>query len=138
MPDARIGYAFRMIEAGKLSIDEEALRAFCEKWQIAELALFGSVLRDDFGPDSDVDVLVTFEAKASPTLFDLNRIQEELEAQLGRRVDVSSRRSVERGANGPRRREILSTARVIYGAPDGCCSIVVQIARSMTLLMPPA
>ena len=58
-----------------IAIPQEQIREFCQHWQIAELALFGSVLRDDFRPDSDVDVLVRFEKEGRPTLFDLIRLK---------------------------------------------------------------
>ena len=89
---------------------------FCERWQIAELALFGSVLRSDFGPESDLDVLVTFSADANWGLLDHHRMKEELEMLLGREVDLLTRRAVEQSRNWLRRREILSTAQVVYAA----------------------
>ena len=81
-----------------------------------ELALFGSALRDDFGPESDVDVLVSFDRDAKLTLFDMSRMEEELEAMFGRRVDIVSRRGIEASRNHLRRKAILDSAEVIYGA----------------------
>ncbi len=95
---------------------EEAIAAFCQRWKIAELAVFGSVLREDFGPESDVDVLVTFEQDAGWGLLDKIGIAQELESSLGRRVDFITRRAIERSRNPIRRRAILETARVIYAA----------------------
>ncbi|MHB9038400.1 MAG: nucleotidyltransferase family protein [Armatimonadota bacterium] len=89
---------------------------FCKRWGIAELALFGSVLRDDFGPNSDVDVLVTFSPGARPTLFDMVHMQDELAGILGREVDLVSRRGVESSANYLRRKAILESAEVVYAA----------------------
>jgi predicted nucleotidyltransferase len=100
----------------RIPIPQEALREFCEHWGISELALFGSVLRDDFGPESDVDVLVTFNLTAAPTLLDLGHMERDLTALVGRRVDLVSRRGIERGPHTRRRSEILSSARVIYAA----------------------
>lgn len=94
----------------------EELRAFCARWRIVELALFGSALRPDFGPDSDVDLLATFDPAADWGLLDHARMQEELAELLGRPVDLVSRRAVERSANPLRRRAILETSRVIVGA----------------------
>jgi predicted nucleotidyltransferase len=73
--------------APRIAIDRHRIAEFCQRHHVRRLALFGSVLRDDFGPDSDVDVLVEFEAGHVPgfAFFDL---QEELGAILGRRVDL--------------------------------------------------
>jgi predicted nucleotidyltransferase len=96
--------------AGRLTLDRERLAAFCERWAVAELALFGSVLRDDFRPDSDVDVLVAFAPGARHGLFDLVEMEEELAGLLGRRVDLVTRRAVEESDNWIRRRAILDSA----------------------------
>jgi len=92
------------------------LRGFCRKWKIRELALFGSALREDFGPESDVDLLVTFQEDAAWSLFDHVRMEQELEGLIGRDVDLVTRRSIEDSPNYLRRREILSTARTVYAA----------------------
>jgi hypothetical protein len=80
------------------------------------LSFFGSVLRDDFSPDSDVDVLVEFLPEAKHSLFDLVRMQNELKDILGREVDLISRRGVEASRNHLRKRAILESAEVVYGA----------------------
>jgi predicted nucleotidyltransferase len=100
----------------KLDIPSERVREFCRKWGVREFALFGSVLREDFGPGSDVDVLVTFAADATPSLFDHVDMEEELAELFGRPVDVVSRGAVEQSQNPFRRRSILESARVIYAA----------------------
>uniref|UniRef100_B8HST2 DNA polymerase beta domain protein region n=1 Tax=Cyanothece sp. (strain PCC 7425 / ATCC 29141) TaxID=395961 RepID=B8HST2_CYAP4 len=64
---------------------------FCQRWHIIEFALFGSVLRDDFRPDSDIDVLVTFSSNSSWSLFDWVDMKDELEALFGRRVDIADK-----------------------------------------------
>jgi len=87
---------------------------FCERWKVRELAVFGSALREDFRPDSDVDLLVQFESDARWGLFDHFRMERELAELLGREVDLVTRRSVESSANWIRRREILRTAMTIY------------------------
>ena len=94
-----------------LSVPEKKIRAFCRRWKITEFALFGSILRDDFHPGSDVDVLVSFAADAHWSLWDLTEIQQELEAIFGRPVDL-----VENGTlrNPFRRQAILSTKQVVY------------------------
>ena len=97
-----------------LTIPDNALAAFCRRWKITELALFGSVLRDDFRPDSDVDVLVTFAPQARWTLFDMVHMRDGLQGILGRPVDLVSRRGVEQSRNPLRRQAILSSAESLY------------------------
>jgi predicted nucleotidyltransferase len=99
-----------------LNATSEELGAFCRRWKVAELALFGSALRDDFGPDSDVDLLVTFAPDADWSLLDHIRMQQELADLLGRPVDLVSRRAIEQSRNPLRRREILGSARTVYAA----------------------
>ena len=97
-------------------LNRESVAAFCLKWGVSELALFGSVLRDDFRPESDVDVLVRFQEQARPTLFDMVRMQNELEGIFGRKVDLVSRRGLEKSRNHIRRNAILQSAEVIHGS----------------------
>jgi uncharacterized protein len=89
---------------------------FCRRWRIVELSVFGSVLRPDFRPDSDIDLLVRFAPEARWSLFDHVRMERELGEILGREVDLVSRSAVERSPNWIRRKEILSTARTFYAA----------------------
>ena len=98
-----------------LPVDRERVGDFCRKWQIAELSLFGSVLRDDFGPESDVDVLVTFAPGSHRTMSDLAQMEEELQTLFGRAVDLVERSSVERSHNYIRRREVLRHIEKLYG-----------------------
>lgn len=100
----------------QIAIEHERIRSLCERWKIAELALFGSVLTESFRPDSDVDVLVTFSAEARWSLFDLVELREDLVRVFGREVDLLTRSGVERSPNYIRRHEILSTAQVIHAA----------------------
>jgi uncharacterized protein len=81
-----------------------------------ELALFGSIRRDDCRQDSDVDVLVTFEPDAHVTLFDMVHMQDELSQIIGRPVDLVSHRGIERSENHIRRKAILSSAEVVHAA----------------------
>lgn len=99
-----------------ITIPSKQIEAFCRKWKIVELNLFGSVLREDFRPDSDVDVLVSFALDADWGLLDHEIMEEELAAILGRDVDLVTRRSVERSTNRFRREAILNTAEAIYAA----------------------
>jgi uncharacterized protein len=96
-----------------IDIPRNGIEAFCRKWKIKELSLFGSVLRDDFRPDSDVDVLVSFEADAPWDLFDLVDMRDELMALFGRDVDLIEKEGLR---NPFRRRTILDTREVIYAA----------------------
>ena len=97
-----------------IDLPTDALNAFYQKWQIAEFALFGSVLRDDFRPDSDIDVLVSFFPHAPWTLFDLVTMQDELQTLFNREVDLIEKRVIEKSENSIRRHEILTTAQVLY------------------------
>ncbi len=99
-----------------IPIDQEQIRAFCARWQITSFALFGSVLREDFRPDSDIDVLVVFAPDAYITLFDLAKMARELRTLFGREVDLVERCSIEESHNQLRRHEILTTAEEIYRA----------------------
>ena len=94
----------------------EALGEFCRRWKIIKLELFGSILRDDFGPNSDVDFLVTFDPAARWTLFDLVHADTELSSLLGRPVDLVERGPIEESENWLRRRAILESARTLYVA----------------------
>lgn len=100
----------------RIDVPQERIADFCRKWAITEMALFGSVLRDDFRPDSDVDVLVTFAAAATWGLWDMVSMQQELREIFGRDVDLLTRRSVEASRNPGRREAILSTAKVVYAS----------------------
>jgi hypothetical protein len=97
-----------------LKIPQDKLASFSRRWRIRELALFGSALREDFGPESDLDILVTFEPEVEWSLFDHVRMERELEALLGRSIDLVSKRAVERSENWILRREIFDTAEVFY------------------------
>ena len=101
-----------------LSLPTDAIQQFCRRWKISELALFGSVLRTDFRPDSDVDVLVTFTGNADWGLLAHVQLQQELAALLQRPIDLISKRALERSANWVRREAILNTAQVIVSADE--------------------
>ena len=105
-----------MIASTKLHLPETEIERFCRRWQISELSLFGSVLREDFRPDSDIDVLVRFAPDTRWSLFDMVRMQKELEAILGREVDLVERNAVEQSKNYIRRKRILRDRVPIYVA----------------------
>ena len=94
----------------------DELRALCQRRGISELAVFGSALREDFRPESDVDVLVTFEPGVQHRLTDVVALEEELERLFGRKVDIVTRSSVERSRNYIFRRHVLSTVQPLYVA----------------------
>ncbi len=101
----------------QVPIDYEKIVEFCQRWQIAEFALFGSVLRDDFCPDnSDIDVLVIFADGVSKTIGNLLNMEEELQEVFGRNVDLVDRCDIEQSHNYLRRKAILNSAKVIYAA----------------------
>lgn len=100
----------------KINIPLAQIEDFCRRWKIKELALFGSVLRDDFRPDSDVDFLVTFEEDTHWSLFDMFDMQDDLKEIMGRKVDLVERRAVERSENYIRRRHILQSLEPVYVA----------------------
>lgn len=96
-----------------IRVDRERIAAFCRKWKVRELSLFGSVLREDFGPRSDVDVLVSFQPDSPWDYWLWPEMLDELEAGFGREVDLT----IEEGLKNPfRRQEILSTREVIHAA----------------------
>ncbi len=99
-----------------LNLDKAQIASFCERWRIQQLELFGSVLRADFGPESDLDFLVVYKPNARITLFDEAQMQEELASLLGRPVDLVSRRAVEASPNWIRRKAILGNAELFYVA----------------------
>jgi predicted nucleotidyltransferase len=96
----------------------DTIQQFCRRWRIRELALFGSVLRADFRPDSDIDVLVTFHDDADWGLLDHAQMQHELATLLHRPIDLVTRRALERSPNWVRREAILNTAQVIVSADE--------------------
>ena len=100
--------------AARLAINPDAVSGYCRRWKIKELAIFGSALRSDFRPDSDVDVLVTFAEDAEWSLFDHVEMESELAEIIGRKVDLVSRRAVERSDNWIRRDSILRTAESLF------------------------
>lgn len=94
-------------------IDQSHIADFCRKWKVREFALFGSVLRSDFRPDSDVDVLLEFEPDAPWSLLDWVNMREELSVLFGRPVDLVEKDAIK---NPFRRRTILASKQVLYAA----------------------
>jgi hypothetical protein len=100
----------------KISLPEMQIADFCRRWNITELALFGSILRDDFDAASDIDVLINFSSEAKYSFRHVIAMQNELESILGRRIDLVDKQAVERSPNYIRRQAILSSYEVIYAA----------------------
>ncbi len=94
------------------------LTGFCRRWQISALELYGSGARGDLRPESDLDFLVTFGPGADWSLFDHVRMKRELELLTGRRVDLMTRRALERSHNRLLRDEIFGSARVIFSEAE--------------------
>lgn len=99
-----------------LDLERSEVASFCRRWKVRELAAFGSVLREDFRTESDVDLLVTFEPDANWGLLDQATMENELTELLGRKVDLVSRRAVEQSTNWIRRKAILESAEIVHVA----------------------
>jgi predicted nucleotidyltransferase len=97
----------------RFEMPKDRLVALCKKWKISELGLFGSVLTDNFRPDSDIDVLVTFVPDCRYSLLDLALIQQDMEKILGHKVDLIERKALQ---NPFRKKAILSSVETIYAA----------------------
>ncbi|REJ43064.1 MAG: DNA polymerase subunit beta [Microcystis flos-aquae TF09] len=94
----------------------EQIKAFCQKWQVTELALFGSVLREDFRSDSDIDILITFSPTAKRGLTETLQMRDELQAIFNRKVDLIVKASLKRSDNWLRCNNILESAQIIYAS----------------------
>jgi len=101
-----------MVEFHGVEIPEGKLAEICRRYQVKELSLFGSILRDDFDEQSDIDVLVEFEPEVGLGLFEFLDLKYELEALLGRKVDLGSKDSLKPLIREP----VLRRARVLYAA----------------------
>jgi uncharacterized protein len=113
------------------SIPLEEIIRFCRRWQVHELALFGSALRPDFGPESDVDVLVSFHERAYWGLFDHVQMRLDLEAIFKRKVDLVTRRALEQTQNGLLREHILKTAKVIFAGGEAVYAGFMNSAKPL-------
>jgi predicted nucleotidyltransferase len=116
MRGGRVNQYTASVKVGVIELDEAALSAFCEKWGVAELSVFGSALRDDFRPDSDIDFLVTWKPGVRRTWHDIWSMKEELGELVGREAGIAQRHVVESDANPFRRRRILESATRVYAA----------------------
>ncbi len=100
-----------------ITLPLDRITELCREYHVLELSVFGSVLRDDFGPESDIDFLVVFQSDDyGPWMGKLQRLEEDLSALLGREVELVPKENVMRSENWIRRNHILNTAQVIYGS----------------------
>jgi len=99
-----------------ITLPKDEIAHFCARWKIDELYLFGSILRNDFHSDSDIDTMIRLSADAEIGLFELVAMKRELETLFSRKVDLLTKDSIESSDNPIRRQEILGTARLIYAA----------------------
>ncbi len=99
-----------------IDLPMDQIQDFCHRWQVIEFALFGSVLRNDFRPDSDIDILINFSPNAKRGLTETLQMCDELEAIFGRKVDLIVKTAIERSENWLRRKNILESAQTIYAA----------------------
>lgn len=97
-----------------INLPIDKIHEFCNKWQVTEFALFGSVLRDDFRPDSDIDVLISFSPMAKRGLTETLQMRDELQVIFNRKVDLIVKAALERSENWLRRKNILESAQTIY------------------------
>ncbi len=99
-----------------IAVPRESLESFCRRWRVRELSIFGSALRDDFRPDSDVDVLVDFEPEVHWDFVHLLEMTRELESLFGRTVDLVEKRVLLQDRNYIRRNHILRNLECLYVA----------------------
>ena len=106
----------KMIKLKNIELPINKIELFCQKWQITELSLFGSVLRDDFNPESDIDILVSFAPNAKRGLTETIQMRDELEALFQRSVDLIVKDAIQRSHNWLRKNNIIESAQTIYVA----------------------
>ncbi|MEM9272671.1 MAG: nucleotidyltransferase family protein [Cyanobacteria bacterium P01_F01_bin.143] len=102
------------MKLNNIKLPIKQIEDFCQRWKISEFALFGSVLRDDFRPDSGIDVMVQFLPDSHNTLFDLVQMEDELKQIFHRDIDLVTRKGITNSQNYLRRETILNSAQIIY------------------------
>lgn len=109
------GRSFSSDFTANIALDLAAIEAFCQKWNVAEISFFGSVLREDFGEESDIDVLISFGENGALGLLDKMAAREELEAILGRNVDLVTKSGLSHWTTPLSIRDsILAEAEIVY------------------------
>jgi hypothetical protein len=101
-----------------LPIPKREIAAFCKRWKVVELSLFGSAVRSDFSPDSDIDTLISFSSQSEWSLFDHIQMKQELKELFGHDVDLITQRVLEQSHNELLRAEILKGIQVVYATTD--------------------
>ena len=101
----------KKLEKNGIFLRYEDVEVICKKYRLSELSIFGSSLRDDFGDESDVDILISFENDSDSTIWDILNIKDEFEGLLNRNVDVVEKEAL---TNPIRKEVILSTYETIY------------------------
>jgi uncharacterized protein len=101
------------MNVGNFSIEDNLFYSLIKKYSLSEVALFGSVIREDYSDNSDIDILISFTANSKKSLFDIINLKYDFECILNRKVDVIEKSALK---NPFRKNEILKTARVIYAA----------------------
>lgn len=104
------------METVNLGIKASIIADFCRRWKIKQLAVFGSAAAGVLRPDSDIDLLVTFDSDAGWTMFDHYRMENELTELFAREVDLVNVHALEENPNGIYRQQILNSAKVVYAA----------------------
>lgn len=100
----------------RIRVPKKKVETFCRKWNVKEFSFFGSVLRDDFKPNSDIDVLVSFGEGSNYSLLNIVEMKDELKVIFGRNIDLVIKKSIEESSNYIRRDSILSSSEVLYAA----------------------
>lgn len=113
-PIAQISLAPAEERGSKPKIDPRRIAKLCKKHGVRRLALFGSILRDDFGPNSDVDVLYDAERPLEEDFYSMIELRDALSKLFERSIDLVNRRTLLKSPNPGRQREILNTAKVVY------------------------
>ena len=109
------GRSFSPDFAVNIALDLAAIETFCQRWNVVEMSFFGSVLREDFGEESDIDVLISFGEDVALGLLDKMAAREELEAMLGRNVDLVTKSGLAHWTTPPTIRDsILAEAEIVY------------------------
>jgi predicted nucleotidyltransferase len=99
-----------------IEIREEKLKEICREYSIRELSIFGSALRNDFNPDSDIDLLIEFKPESGISLFDLVDLKKEFEELFGRDVDIVSKNAIKLSRNQLKKKSILENYKIIYAS----------------------
>ena len=104
------------MELSSVGVFSDQILSFCQRWKVSELAVFGSALRKDFSHESDIDLLISFKPESHWGLFDMVRMESELEKIFNKEIDLVEKNAVKNSPNYIRRKGILDGAQVIFSA----------------------